>query len=67
MNRATGREKGEEERKEKNQSNFRARAGNISVDSSCFIENCAYFEGKIDGVWVYQHVVHKLIFEELTV
>ena len=25
------------------------------------------FEGKIDGVWVYQHVVPKLIFEELTI
>ena len=35
MNRATGREKGEEERKEKKQSNSRARAGNISGDSSC--------------------------------
>ena len=49
MNRATGREKGEEERKEKNQSNSRARAGNISGDSSCFIENCEYIEGKMDG------------------
>ena len=49
MNRATGREKGEEERKEKNQSNLRARAGNISVDSSYFIENSQFFEGRMDS------------------
>ena len=37
MNRATEREKGKEERKERNQSNTRARSGNYSVNSSCFI------------------------------
>ena len=49
MNRATEREKGKEERKERNQSNIRARAGNYSVGSTCFIKNSKSFEGRIHG------------------
>ena len=49
MNRATGREMGEEKRKVENQSNIWARARNYSVNSSYSIENFKYFEGRMHG------------------
>ena len=44
MNNATGREKKEEKRKDRNQSIIRARARNYSVNSAYFVENSVYFE-----------------------
>ena len=43
------RRKGRIKRKEMNQSNIRARAGNHSVNSSYSIENLKYFEGRMHG------------------
>ena len=49
MNIATGREKREEKRKEKNPSNARAREGDYNVNSSSFIEKSEYCEVRVNG------------------
>ena len=49
MNIATGREKREEKRKEKNQSNTRAGEGDYNLNSTSFIEKSEYCEVRVNG------------------